>query len=206
LSECFENEGKPSINNSRTVRIANDKWQSWQLFRKLNLPCMDTFLPGSEPAYPFVVKSRAGHGGSEVFLAKDGESYAAIREKMENRPYILQPLCDEPGVDVRAYVMGGEVFAAVKRTCRTDFRSNFSLGGQVELFRLTNEQQNMIRLVQRMLKSDYIGVDFIRHKGQWVINEIEDAAGARMLYQLTDIDFVDLYWQQIEKRIQEGTT
>ena len=204
LSECFEAAGKPSINNSRTIRIANDKWLTFQLFQRLSLPCMDTFLPGHEPAYPFVVKSRNGHGGSEVFLAEDGEKYAAIREKLEDRPYILQPLCDEPGVDVRAYVMGSDVFAAVRRSCTTDFRSNYSLGGQVELFTLNKEQLQAIRLMQKALKSDYIGVDFIRHQGRWVVNEIEDAAGARMLYQLTDIDFIHLFWQQIEQKLKEA--
>lgn len=204
LSECFEAAGKPSINNSRTIRIANDKWLTFQLFNRLGLPCMDTFLPGHEPAYPFVVKSRNGHGGSEVFLAEDGEKYAAIREKLEHRPYILQPLCDEPGVDVRAYVMGSDVFAAVRRSCTTDFRSNYSLGGQVELFTLDKEQLQVIHLLQKVLNSDYIGVDFIRHQGRWVINEVEDAAGARMLYQLTDIDFIHLFWQQIEQKLKEA--
>ena len=204
LSECFEAAGKPSINNSRTVRIANDKWLTFQLFQRLSLPCMDTFLPGSEPPYPFVVKSRSGHGGSEVFLAEDAKNYAAIREKLEGRPYILQPLCDEPGVDVRAYVMGNEAFAAVRRSSTTDFRSNYSLGGQVELFTLDKEQLQAIRLVQKALKSDYIGVDFIRHQGRWQVNEIEDAAGARMLYQLTDIDFIHLFWQQIEHKLKEA--
>lgn len=204
LSECFEAAGKPSINNSRTIRIANDKWLTFQLFQRLGLPCMDTFLPGSEPPYPFVVKSRNGHGGSEVFLAEDGEKYAAIREKLENRSYILQPLCDEPGVDVRAYVMGSEVFAAVRRSCTTDFRSNYSLGGQVELFTLDKEQLQVIHLVQKALNSDYVGVDFIRHQGRWVVNEVEDAAGARMLYQLTDIDFIHLFWQQIEHKLKEA--
>lgn len=204
LSECIEAAGKPSINNSRTIRIANDKWLTFQLFQRLGLPCMDTFLPDHEPAYPFVVKSRNGHGGSEVFLAEDGEKYAAIREKLEDRPYILQPLCDEPGVDVRAYVMGSEVFAAVRRSCTTDFRSNYSLGGQVELFTLDKEQLQVIHLVQKALNSDYIGVDFIRHQGRWQVNEIEDAAGARMLYQLTDIDFIHLFWQQIEHKLKEA--
>ena len=204
FSTLFENAGKLSVNNSRTIRIANDKWRSFQLFQGLSLPCMPTFLPGNEPAFPFVAKSRSGHGGSEVFLVKDAQSYADVKKRLKGGPYILQPLCDEPGVDVRAYVMGSEVFAAVRRSCTTDFRSNYSLGGQVELFTLNKEQLQAIRLVQKALKSDYIGVDFIRHQGRWQVNEIEDAAGARMLYQLTDIDFIHLFWQQIEHKLKEA--
>ncbi|MBR2054607.1 MAG: ATP-grasp domain-containing protein [Clostridia bacterium] len=203
ISREAEALGKISINNAKTIRIANDKWLTYQLLKKLELPCMDTFLPGEEPAYPFVAKSRAGHGGNEVFLVKNDEEYAAVQEKLADTPYILQAFCDEPGVDVRAYVMGDQVMAAVKRTSKTDFRSNFSLGGQAGLFALTQEQQRAVRKLQKVLNSDYIGIDFIRHREQWVVNEIEDAAGARMLYSLTDVDFIGRYWDQIEKRLEE---
>lgn len=197
-----EKMGKISINNERTIRTANDKWETYGLLKHLGLPCMDTFLPGDEPEYPFVVKSRAGHGGSEVFLVRSDEEYRAVQEMLGDNPFILQAFCDEPGVDVRAYVMGRNVMAAVKRTSDTDFRSNYSLGGRVELFRLNREQQKAVRRLQKALDSDYIGIDFIRHQGQWVVNEIEDAAGARMLYRLTDVDFIGLYWDQIEKRLE----
>lgn len=204
LSEAFARQGKPAVNNEKTVHIANDKWLTYTLLKKLSLPCMDTFLPGNAPAFPFVAKSRAGHGGSEVFWVNDEAEYRTVREKMQDTPFILQPVCDEPGVDVRVYVMGDQVMAAVRRTSKTDFRSNFSLGGQAEIFQPVKEQLSCVRRLQKALDSDYIAVDFIRHKGQWVVNEIEDAAGARMLYQLTDINFIQRYWQQIEKRIKEG--
>lgn len=194
--------GKISVNNEKTVEFANDKWKTYRLFQRLNLPCMETFLPGQDVPFPFVLKSREGHGGSQVFLVKNEEEYTAAKETLGDTPSITQVLCDEPGVDVRAYVMGNQVMAAVKRTSQTDFRSNFSLGGQVELFELTQEQKSMVHLLQKTLDSDYIGVDFIRHKGQWVANEIEDAAGARMLYRLTDVDFIGRYWDRIEQRLE----
>lgn len=202
LSKEAEQQGKISINNEKTVRIANDKWKTYRMLNKLGLPCMDTFLPGEEPPFPFVVKSRDGHGGSEVFLVRDAKEYGRIKWQLGRTPYILQSFCDEPGVDVRAYVMGGQVMAAVKRTSNTDFRSNFSLGGQMELFSLEKEQCRAVRMVQKALGSDYIGVDFIRHQGQWVVNEVEDAAGARMLCSLTDVDIIGQYWDQIEIRLE----
>lgn len=204
FSRKAEKEGKISINNGNTVSIANDKWKTYQLLRKRKLPCMDTFLPGQEPAYPFVVKSRAGHGGSEVFLARDAQEYEKIKEKLGKTPFITQAFCDEPGVDMRVYVMGRDVLAAVERRSREDFRSNFSLGGRVTLAELAPEQKRQVLLLQETLDSDYIGVDFIRHKGKWVVNEIEDAAGARMLYQLSNVNVVSRYWDRIETRLNGG--
>lgn len=201
LSQQAQAQGKISINNEKTVRIANDKWKTAQLLTQLNLPCMPTFLPGQEPAHPFVVKSLAGHGGSQVFVVKNAEEYKQTKTLLADTPFLLQEFCDEPGVDVRAYVMGAQPFAAVKRMSSADFRSNFSLGGRVECTSLTQEQKQAVQRIRQVLDSDYIGVDFIRHRGQWVVNEIEDAAGARMLYQLTDIDFIARYWDQIENRL-----
>lgn len=202
FSRALEEMGVPCINPSETIRIANDKWETFLLLRKLSLPCMDTFLPENPPSFPFVVKSLAGHGGSQVFLVHNEKEYAAVQAQLQTLPYLLQPLCDEPGVDVRAYCMGEKVIAAVKRTSAADFRSNFSLGGQVALFTPEPCQLDCIRALQKALQWDYVGVDFIRHNGQWVVNEIEDAAGARMLYRLADIPFIPLFWDQIETHLR----
>lgn len=204
ISRRFEEAGKKAVNNSQTVQIANNKWLTYQLLKKLGLPCMETRLPGEGMAYPFVMKSLDGHGGSEVFLVQNDGEYENALAHLRGKEFILQRVCDMPGVDVRAYVMGERVLAAVKRTSQTDFRSNFSLGGKVELFELSAEQMQCVKTLQKALDSDYIGIDFIRHGGQWVVNEIEDAAGARMLYSLTEIDFIRAYWEQIEQRLTEA--
>ena len=94
---------------------------------------------------------------------------------------------------MRVYVLGGEVLAAVKRTSECDFRSNFSLGGKAEIIDLPDEVKEYIRLIIEALSPDLVGIDFIRHNGEWVLGEIEDVVGTRMLYALTDIDAADEY-------------
>ena len=39
------------------------------------------------------------------------------------------------------------------------------------------------------------------HNGKWVLNEIEDAVGARMLYSLADFDIVKEYAAYIAERL-----
>jgi glutathione synthase/RimK-type ligase-like ATP-grasp enzyme len=94
---------------------------------------------------------------------------------------------------MRAYVVGGEIVAAVLRSSQTDFRSNFSLGGNVECVQPTDEQREIVQRIYNQLQADYIGVDFLPDGEKWVVNEIEDSAGARMLYQCTDIDIADVF-------------
>ena len=44
----------------------------------------------------------------------------------------------------------------------------------------------------------YVGIDFILDdNNKFIFNEIEDVVGSRMLYQVSDIDIVDLYLNKI---------
>ena len=105
---------------------------------------------------------------------------------------------------MRVYVLGGKIIASVLRSSDSDFRSNFSLGGNVELTEPDDEVKEYVRILAEELDPDYIGIDLIRDGGRWVLNEMEDAAGARMLYKLTDLDIADMYMCHIcEKSSQK---
>ena len=210
VSEIFEEKGIRSFNNSDVARIGNDKLEEYEYFKNLGLPVMET-VSGDTPAdeipfsFPIIVKERAGHGGSGVYKAESGEELERILEGKNPSEYIFQEMCDEPGIDVRLYILGGRVIAAVKRTSEDDFRSNFSLGGTAEATEPDEEMKAFAGAVCAGLDPDYIGLDLIRNKGGWIVNEIEDAAGARMLYARTDIDIAECFVTYIyEKTFQNA--
>ncbi|MBQ7390520.1 MAG: ATP-grasp domain-containing protein [Clostridia bacterium] len=197
-----------AFNNYLTSYVANDKWKSYVLSEKLGIAVMDTYkVSSAEEAmaalpFPFVLKAVDGHGGSGVFLVNNAEECKQTMSLLINKEVIAQKLCDEPGVDMRVYVMGDRILAAVKRTSNTDFRSNFSLGGSAELSKPTHDMIEAINKLKGSLSFDFVGVDFIRNNGRWVLNEIEDVVGTRMLYSLTDIDAADEYVRYIIERIK----
>ena len=192
LSIMLESNGVRVFNNAMVSRIANDKWRTFLLAKELGLDVLPTVsfsYPGKpQTAFPFVVKSLDGHGGAEVFIARRDTDLAAIAARTGKRTFIAQEVCDEPGVDMRVYVLGGRAVAAVRRESRTDFRSNFKLGGEVAQATPSAGQIAAIERLHRRLGFDFAGVDFMRHGGSWVFNEIEDVAGTRMLYATTDLD------------------
>ena len=104
---------------------------------------------------------------------------------------------------MRVYVLGAEILAAVKRTSDTDFRSNFSLGGKAQITEVPDEVKEIIYRVAGDLECDFVGIDFIRHEGEWVLNEIEDVVGTRMLYSLTDIDAARVYMEYIINKMKK---
>ena len=93
---------------------------------------------------------------------------------------------------MRVYMLGGEAIAAVRRTSKTDFRSNFKLGGKVASVDIPPDAAEMARRLYDRLKFDFAGVDFIRDGGRWIFNEIEDVVGTRMLYATTALDAAKL--------------
>lgn len=200
LTEELEGLGIRVFNNSTTSKAANDKWQTYLMAKRLNIPVIKTvsLKDGEvETSFPRVIKSVDGHGGSEVFLAHNAEECKEILSLHPNKHFISQELSSEPGVDMRVYVMGESVIAATKRTSKSDFRSNFSLGGNAELDTPTEDMLRVIEAIKNELNFDFVGIDFIRHNGKWILNEIEDVVGTRMIYSLTDIDAAEIYIKYI---------
>ncbi len=153
--------------------------------------------------YPAIIKSCSGHGGSEVYFIQDAKAH---REWIEHscqagRAYVLQQAASDLGKDVRVYVVGNRITASVLRISDKDYRSNYCLGGQVRLYELSQEERDLVQRVISGLSIGMAGIDFIFHDGRMVFNEIEDVAGARGLYSLTDYDLVDDYVSYIREKI-----
>ena len=207
INEQLEALGIPTFNNAKTSRIANDKWQTYLFGTELGIPMMDTKKPLTENEaatslpYPFIVKAVDGHGGTEVFSVSNDEECREVLSRLGTDRVITQQRCSEVGIDMRVYMLGGEILAAAKRTSLSDFRSNFSLGGSAEIVDVPGEVKEILKSVYDALKCDFVGVDFIRHGGRWVLNEIEDVVGTRMLYSLTDMDAAKIYVEHVIKKL-----
>lgn len=207
VNEWLSTLGVRTFNNAKTSKIANDKWETYKACKEWGIPVLDTELLGrdAEPKkYPCVMKTTDGHGGAEVFWLSGKEDFLLAEENTRGRRKILQEPCEILGKDMRVYVIGGEIVAAVLRTSKKDFRSNFSLGGEVELATPNEEQKQTVKTLYKELKFDFVGIDFLPTKKGWVLNEIEDAAGARMLYKLSNIDIGRLMIKHIKQTIKEG--
>lgn len=153
-----------------------------------------------------IIKSKTGHGGSEVYKINGLKNLDEFVEVITNKgfkieDYIVQEMTDEVGKDLRVYMLGDRVLASVLRSSATDFRSNYSLGGKIQIYKLDNEVENIAKIVQSQLKSDLIGIDFIRNKGKWILNEIEDVVGLRSIYKLYDFNPIELYISYIKKKL-----
>ena len=206
LNKQLEEENIRVFNNSKTSFVANDKWKTYLMCQKLNISTMETFHhqeSTSHKSFPCVVKSCNGHGGREVFWANSHDDLLKITNRLESacKDFVVQKPCSTLGKDMRIYTLGNKIITSVLRYNSNDFRSNYSLGGKVERTTPSEYQIDVVKKIVDYLNSDYIGVDFIYNNEKWVVNEIEDVVGARMLYATTNIDIASEYCDYIEKEM-----
>ena len=195
LSEKLAKAGLRVMNSPLVCRLGNDKLAAYEWCVEKGIPVMKT---AETPfCFPCVMKSRDGHGGSEVFMAGDREAAEKIKAEHPGKSFIFQEPCDTPGRDLRLYIIGNRIAAGMLRTSDRDFRSNFSLGGKAVPHEADEAERAVAEAVMKELWIDNGAIDLIYHEGRPVFNELEDAAGSRMLYKYTDIDIVSLFLDRL---------
>jgi len=117
---------------------------------------------------------------------------------------VVQPFISGKHQDLRVYVIGKEIIAAVLRTAKEGFKSNFSLGGEVRIYQLSIEEKQLVNQIINHFDFGLVGIDFILgEEGNLIFNEIEDVVGSRMLYQCApEINIVERYLKFILHSIE----
>lgn len=210
LNEQFELMNIPCFNSSKVSRICNNKSATHLALSRLDIPMLPTCFvntgvlrQGHVTQYPVVVKAVHGRGGKEVHLIRTHSELLDLITMYPNTDVIIQPLGPVVGKDVRVFVIGRQVVAAVLRYSHTDFRANYSLGGDVHLYQLSNSQLEMVQKVTSVFDFGLVGIDFIfDSSGQFVLNEIEDVVGSRTLSLLDpSSNLVGRYIKYIHKMV-----
>lgn len=215
LSHSLECAGVRVFNSAEISRICNDKRLTYQRFIGTDVPVMPVeffdrrFLPEELAAtaqYPLILKSAAGHGGSEVFMIRDGDELTKTVSGLRDHEFLLQQICPDPGRDLRVYILGGEILGAVLRTAPDSWKSNYSLGGNVEKYSMSPEECRLVSRIMELLghRLDFAGIDLLLGKDRLWFNEIEDVVGSRMLYKTHGIDVAAMFAEYItsERKLQ----
>ena len=190
LTHSLEEKGARVFNPSEVSRICNDKHTTYQLAEELGIPTLPHSIEGQQlpEGPPWVVKSRTGHGGSQVFMAEGREELEGILQKLGSDA-LVQKVAPVLGRDMRAYVLDGEIISCVMRSSDKDFRANHSLGGRAELCRPSEECRRIVSKMSEALGPCFVGIDFVfGEESKAFLNEVEDVVGTRMLYELTGLD------------------
>ncbi len=201
----FERKGIIVLNKSNGIVSSRDKLLACQMMSDNKVPVPITAHVGSWKdttravsrvgGTPCVIKSTEGTHGYGVFLAKsDQQARQLVYQMLERnmRPLVQEYIKESHGQDVRVLVVGGEVIATMKRKAHgTEFRSNFHLGGSVEVFEISDEQKRIACLAAKTMNLDIAGVDMLLSNRGPLILEVNSSPGLEGIEASTGVNIAE---------------
>ncbi|MGH1350427.1 MAG: 30S ribosomal protein S6--L-glutamate ligase, partial [Methyloligellaceae bacterium] len=182
----FEIMGVYPVNESVAIGRSRDKLRSMQLLarRGIGLP-VTAFTHDPKKATeviemaggaPVVIKLLEGTQGIGVMLAETENSAKSVVEAFRgaNINILVQEFIKEAGgTDIRCFVIGDKVVAAMKRTgAAGDFRSNLHQGGSAQKIKITSQERAAAVSAAKAMGLNVCGVDMLRSNHGPVIMEI----------------------------------
>ncbi len=138
---------------------------------------------------PLVIKEASGSFGKQVYLANTRDEAIAVLEAHEGVPLLLQEfIASSRGRDVRAYVVGDRVAAAMERRNDTDFRANVARGGSCAPYILSEEEASLCVRTAKLLGLDYAGVDLLFGSSGPLVCEVNSNAHFQGLSACTGVN------------------
>jgi ribosomal protein S6--L-glutamate ligase len=216
----FEMMGVYSLNESVAISRARDKLRSMQLLSRKGLglprtgfahdPDDTEDLLSLVGGAPVVIKLLEGTQGMGVVLAetkKAGQSVIDTLRGLDAYFLVQEFISEADGEDLRAFVVGEKVVAAMKRKAREgDFRSNLHRGGKATLIELTPEESRIAVQATEIMGLNVAGVDIIRSKRGPLILEVNSSPGLEGIESATGLDIAGSIVEFIEQNAQPGNT
>ncbi|MFC4388347.1 RimK family alpha-L-glutamate ligase [Gracilibacillus marinus] len=221
LARQFEQISIPVFNSSTCIDICDNKVWMYQVLARheINIPKtvfapkvfhntptldMESYLNLTKPfSYPFIVKEGYGSFGEQVYLIKNQKQYLDKVTEIYDKPFLLQQFIDSSyGEDLRLFVVGDHVVAAIKRQSKEDFRANVYLGSTVSAYTPTEKEKQLALQAAKAVGATYCGVDILLGPDQEpIICEVNTNAHVANILKYTGIDVTHSILNTIMKEI-----
>ena len=198
----FELMGSYTPNPSDAILKARDKLRSHQLLAAEGIGLPATVF-GDNPddtsdllsmlgPPPHVIKLNEGTQGTGVMLTEKLSASRGVVEALRGlyAHFLVQEFIQEAnGADLRCFVVGGKVVAAMQRQAPDgDFRSNLHRGGSAKGTKASPTEQHVAVQAARVLGLGVAGVDLIRsHRGPLVL-EVNASPGLEGIESASGVD------------------
>ncbi|HEX7036123.1 MAG TPA: 30S ribosomal protein S6--L-glutamate ligase [Pseudomonadales bacterium] len=216
----FEMMGVYSVNESVAISRSRDKLRSMQLLarRDIGMPITGfAHSPDDIPDLidmvggpPLVVKLLEGTQGVGVVLAETRQAAQSVIEAflgIDVDIMVQEFIQESKGTDVRCFIVGDKVVAAMQRTGRPgDFRSNLHRGGTAQLTKITPTERRTAVRAARAMGLNVAGVDLIRSNHGPLVLEVNSSPGLQGIEQASGKDVAGAIIRFIEENAKPGRT
>lgn len=211
----FEQMGTFTLNSSHSISISRDKLRSLQALTRHSIGMPPTAFAREKGdvlnaieqvgGVPVIIKLLEGTQGIGVILADSVSIAAAIIETLHStrqNVLIQKFVAESKGKDVRAFVVGDRVVAAMRRVAQgQEFRSNVHRGGMAQKIDLDPEYEKTAVRAAQIMGLRVAGVDMLEGADGPKIMEVNSSPGLEGIETATGLDIAGEIIGLIEDRV-----
>jgi len=212
----FEMSGSYTTAKSIAITRSRDKLRSLQLLSKAGVGIPKTVFSRATDAVddliehigvPIVLKLVSSTQGNGVVLAETKKAAKSVIQAfyVNDTSFLMQEYIEEAGgSDIRAFVVGNQVVASMKRqSLDEDFRSNIHQGGTGTPIKLTDEEKRTALKAAKAMGLQICGVDMIRSKRGPLVLEVNSSPGLEGIEQVTGRDIAGKIIDYVERNAKQ---
>ncbi|MCG7563028.1 30S ribosomal protein S6--L-glutamate ligase [Pseudoalteromonas sp. McH1-42] len=216
----FEMMGIYPLNESVAITRSRDKLRSLQLLSRkgvgmpitgfANKPDDVKDLLDMVGGAPVVIKLLEGTQGIGVVLAETRKAAESVIEAfmgLKANIMVQEYIKEAGGADIRCFVIGDKVIAAMKRQAQEgEFRSNLHRGGSASLIRITPEERKTAVAAAKAMGLNVAGVDLLRSERGPLVMEVNSSPGLEGIEKATGKDIASMIVEFMEKNAASKRT
>ncbi|BCV37188.1 MULTISPECIES: 30S ribosomal protein S6--L-glutamate ligase [Shewanella] len=210
----FEMMSTYTLNSSMGISRSRDKLRSMQLLSRKGIGLPVTGFankPSDIPdlidmvgGAPLVIKLLEGTQGIGVVLAETRKAAESVIEAfmgLKANIMVQEYIKEAQGADIRCFVLGDKVIAAMKRQALPgEFRSNLHRGGTATLVKLSPEERSIAVRAAKTMGLNVAGVDILRSNHGPVVMEVNSSPGLEGIEAATGKDVAGAIIEFIAKQ------
>ena len=202
ISRIFTALGTRVLNTPEVIEVCGDKLATNAALARAGVPTPRTGVAfDTESAvnlaerfgYPVVLKPTVGSWGRMVSRLNDRDALEAVLEHKEvlggpqHKVFYLQEFVHKPGRDIRAFVVGGEVVAAIYRTSE-HWVTNTARGAVATNCPLYGELVQTALSAAQAVGGGVVAVDLLESERGLLVNEVNHTMEFRNSVSTTGVD------------------
>jgi ribosomal protein S6--L-glutamate ligase len=209
----FEQIGVFTLNASHGITASRDKLRTMQILSRHDIGIPPSafvrekcdVLPAIERVggAPVIIKLLEGTQGIGVILAETIKVAEAIIETLQcaKQNVLIQKFVSESkGTDIRAFVIGDRVVAAMRRRAQgSEFRSNVHRGGSTETLQLDEAYERTAVKAAQIIGLRVAGVDMLEGRDGPQVMEVNSSPGLEGIETATGLDVAGMIAEYLEE-------
>ena len=217
ISKIYEANGVTVVNSPQVAERCGDKYVTSQILAREGIPTPRVLMAFDEESalaaveavgYPAVLKPVVGSWGRLLAKVDNREMAESVIEHkatlgVHHQVFYIQEYIKKPGRDIRAFVVGDELIAAIYRSSE-NWITNTARGGVASNCPLTPELSDLCKWTARAIGGGLLAIDVFETVNGLTVNEVNHTMEFRNSITTTGVNIPALMVDYVLAAAKEG--